>query len=59
VSPFGASETTFVDLIWMRGSRLAAVLEIVDESFSGDPQMADGGLVGQATDAVARRITGL
>jgi hypothetical protein len=58
VSVFGLSGTMFVDLVWIATDRAAAVLDVVDEVFHGDLQSADHGLVDQATDAVARRISG-
>jgi hypothetical protein len=59
VKVFGVTGNVFVDLVWIANNHAAAVLEVVNQAFSGDLQAADEGLIAQATDAVGRRISGL
>ncbi len=55
---FGLRGTMFVDLVWIADHRTVAVFDVVNEVFRGDLQSADVGLIDQATDAVARRLSG-
>jgi hypothetical protein len=58
VQVFGVRGTVFVDLIWLANDQAAAVLDVVNQAFKGDLQAADQGLIAQASDAVARHISG-
>ncbi len=59
LTAFGVPGTTFVDLVWLAANREGAVIDLVDQAFTGDLSSADEGLVAQATDAVARHLAGL
>jgi hypothetical protein len=58
VRVFNVPGTVFVDLLWIADNRTAAVFDVVNQVFKGDLQAADAGLIAQAVDAVARRISG-
>ena len=50
--------TIYVDTVWITGGSYAAVLDVTDEVLPGDLKSADQGIVDQASDAAARRISG-
>jgi hypothetical protein len=59
VTPFGIPAMTFVDLVWLGGHEQGGVIDVVNQTYGGDLQSADDGLVAQVTDAVARRLAGI